>query len=91
MTVTSMETRVATSLGDKEGLLFFSAGTLVAVFSQLQHESHGELQGKWFLEAGFGPCAHPQALVFDTSEAGRKWVVRQMMLHRAERPKPHLN
>jgi hypothetical protein len=47
--------RVATEYGDEDGLLIFVGDALIAVISQLQHEVDGELCGKWFLEAGFGP------------------------------------
>ncbi|MFE1601750.1 hypothetical protein [Methylobacterium sp. ID0610] len=70
----SQPARIATGTGSEDGLLLFADGLLVAVVSQLRHSVGDELIGRWFLEAGFGPCAYRAPEVFDTAEDAKQWV-----------------
>jgi hypothetical protein len=67
---------VATGSRDREGCLLFADGELMAVFVLLDPNTHEEpdLWAKWFLEAGFGPCATVQPGVFETLDEGQEWV-----------------
>ena len=55
--------------------LVFADDVLVAVISHLEETVEGELQHRWYLEAGFGPCngviPHP---VFGSKEEAWAWV-----------------
>jgi hypothetical protein len=77
--LSSTAVRVATEFGDEDGLLIFIVDTLVAVISLLQNEANGELRGKWFLEAGFGPCwgAH-DAPLFASLQLAQNWILEQL-------------
>ena len=55
-----------------------SAGILVAVFSYLNETVDGELQDRWFLEAGFGRCQEVKPPVFDSREEAEQWVFDRM-------------
>jgi hypothetical protein len=63
------------------GCLVFADGVLVAVISHLQNTVDGELQHRWFLEAGFGPCsgAKPDP-IFMTKEEAQAWIERRVGL-----------
>jgi hypothetical protein len=62
--------------GDKseQGFMVFADGVLVAVFSCLKETVESELQERWYLEAGFGPCdgvlPHP---TFERQEQAEAW------------------
>jgi hypothetical protein len=65
--------RVATGGEGEEGRLVFADGRLAAVLVRLS-EQHGELAGRWFLEAGFGRLDGPNHPVFDDLAAAETWV-----------------
>ncbi|WP_245435704.1 hypothetical protein [Microvirga calopogonii] len=69
---------VDTSSRDEEGFLVCVEGRLVAVLVRLDGEEHAEpeLERKWFLEAGFGPCASggPRSLVFESLGEAQRWA-----------------
>ena len=58
---------------DREGYLILADGILTAVIVRLDSHVHDGIAGKWFLEAGFGPCRDAQEL-FETPEAAVAWV-----------------
>jgi hypothetical protein len=62
----------------EKGLLVFADGILVAVFSHLNETVDGELQDRWFLEAGFGRCQEVKPPVFDSREEAEQWVFDRM-------------
>lgn len=65
---------VHTGSGDQDGQLVLADGRLVAVLVRLDDMSHAGLVGAWFLEAGFGPCAHVVAPIFGDLDAARSWI-----------------
>ena len=68
---------VHTGSGDQEGQLVLADGRLVAVLVRLDDTSHAGLVGAWFLEAGFGPCAHVAAPIFRDLDAAKHWIGQQ--------------
>ena len=68
---------VHTGSGDQEGQLVLADGRLVAVLVRLDDMSHAGLVGAWFLEAGFGPCAHVVAPTFSDLDAAKRWIQQQ--------------
>jgi hypothetical protein len=83
--ITYEPVRVATTRHAKaeDGFLIFTDGALVAVITNLDWSvgDYGHLRGRWFLEAGFGPCAvlPGDECIFETPHAARKWVLRQLL------------
>ena len=79
-TVTRQLVQVAVD-GDKSepGCLVFADGILGAVISHLQNTVDGELQHRWYLEAGFGRCsgAKPDP-IFMTKEEAQAWIERRV-------------
>jgi hypothetical protein len=73
MTFATQPVRVDTSAKDEEGCLVFADGRLVAVLVRLSDE-HGEMAGRWFLEAGFGRLDGPQHPTFVDLEAAQAWA-----------------
>jgi hypothetical protein len=72
--------RVAVDADQSEqGLMVFADGVLVAVFSYLKETVDGELQDRWYLEAGFGPCdgtlPHP---TFNGQDEAEQWVSHRL-------------
>src|SRR5918997_286132 len=57
------------------GCLVFADAILVAVISHLEETVDGELQHRWYLEAGFGRCsgAKPDP-IFMTKEEAQAWI-----------------
>lgn len=57
---------VETGSADEDGCLVFAHDRLVAVLVRLSAAAHPDeaLRGRWFLEAGFGPCAVQTSDVF---------------------------
>ena len=68
---------VHTGSGDQEGQLVLADGRLAAVLVRLDDTSHEALVGAWFLEAGFGPCAHVVAPTFGDLDAAKHWIRQQ--------------
>ena len=71
--VTLQPIPVLTGSIDREGLLLLVDGRLAAVLVRLEDPEHGEMVGKWFLEAGFGHLAAAEEL-FDTPDAAATWI-----------------
>ena len=71
---------VHTGSGDQEGQLVLADGRLVAVLVRLDDMSHAGLVGAWFLEAGFGPCAHVVAPIFKDLDVARSWILQQFQI-----------
>lgn len=67
-----------TGSGDQDGQLVLANGQLVAVLVRLDDKSHAGLVGAWFLEAGFGPCAHVAAPIFEDIDAAQDWIRQQL-------------
>jgi hypothetical protein len=69
---------VETGSGNQEGCLVFVEGRLVAVLVRPDGKEHAErgLQGKWFLETGFGLCAGGAlpTPVFASLDEAQQWV-----------------
>jgi hypothetical protein len=65
---------IDTGSKDREGLLVFADGLLVAVLVQLRDEAHEELQGTWWLEAGFGPCSVIGPPLFADLDKAQDWI-----------------
>lgn len=68
---------VHTGSGDQDGQLVLADGRLVAVLVRLDDTSHAGLVGAWFLEAGFGPCAHVVAPIFRDLDMAQSWIRQQ--------------
>ncbi|MFE1599044.1 hypothetical protein [Methylobacterium sp. ID0610] len=76
---------VNTGAGGEPGSLVFVGGKLVAVLVQLDEseDNDRDLQGKWFLEAGFGPCQDwSKGSVFTSQDEAVAWVSEQVRLDR---------
>lgn len=76
--VTLQPMPVMTGSDDRDGVLVLSDGQLVAVLVQLADEVHEEQRGRWFLEAGFGPCRTAVAPVFGNLNEAQAWVFRAL-------------
>jgi hypothetical protein len=79
--VIRVPTKVASSEYDAEGTLLYVNEHLVAVLACLAPDTghEPELWHRWFLEAGFGPCADPpRGTMFETLEAAEAWVMQKM-------------
>jgi hypothetical protein len=81
---------VATGSRDREGSLLFADGELMAVFVLLDPNTHDEpdLCAKWYLEAGFGPCATVAPGVFATLDEAQQWVCGRILAARRIRNGP---
>jgi len=64
-----------TDAPDQEAVLVFRNGNLLAVLTRLS-AIHGDLKGKWFLEAAFGEVPVVQPPVFESTEHFEEWVSR---------------
>lgn len=69
--------QLATNSADREARLVFSFEMLVAVLVCLSADHEGD-EGKWFLEAGFGPIGDRFAPLFDTLDAAQSWIAEQI-------------
>jgi hypothetical protein len=56
-----------------DAVLVYRDGRLLAVLTCLS-DIHGELQGRWFLEAAFGTLPQPSPATFADLEAFERWV-----------------
>lgn len=72
MELTLQPVRVATGEGG-QGQLVFHREQLVAVLVRLS-SLHGEFEGHWFLEAGFGPLSTPESPSFAELDAALAWI-----------------
>lgn len=72
------ETDVAVSPDglSESGLLILADGALVAVISRLERSGPEEMRGRWYLEAGFGPCAvaASDTVLFGSPEEAEHWA-----------------
>jgi hypothetical protein len=59
---------------DREGTLVFRNGRLLALLIRLE-EFHGDLAGKWFVEATFGDVPGGQLPVLENTDAFDRWLV----------------
>ena len=75
MTLTTMPVRVGTD-HDEEGCLVFSNDRLIAVLVRLSVQ-HGELAGRWFLEAGFGAVDALEHPDFPELDIALEWISRR--------------
>jgi hypothetical protein len=60
---------VATREGSETARLCFKDDVLLAILVPAGSAAHP----RWFLQAGFGPCAG-EGLIFDTLEEARAWL-----------------
>jgi hypothetical protein len=74
--ITCVPTRIPVYQTDEEGFLIFADGLLMAVISYLRESVDESLKGKWFLEAGFGPCSVLSPPIFDSPDRAQEWVLR---------------
>lgn len=72
--ITLQPTPVMTGSDDREGRLVLADGRLVAVLVRLTDEIHQGERGKWFVEAGFGPCRTAMPPVFGDLDEAEAWV-----------------
>ncbi len=80
--VCSQPVIVNTGEGGQDGLLVFVARQLVAVLVLLEgkHNPDATHRGKWFLEAGFGPCQDwNRGQIFETQNEAIAWVQDQVL------------
>ncbi len=73
---------VNTGAGGQDGLLVFVNQQLVAVLVLMNsnHDLDTTLDGKWFLEAGFGPCQDwNKGQIFATQDEAMTWVRTQIV------------
>jgi hypothetical protein len=56
---------IAGDTQDSEGVLAFDGGSLVAVLTRLS-DMHGDMEGRWFIEAMFGDAPPPLERTFET-------------------------
>ena len=66
-----------TGSADEDGRLVTIGGRLIAVLVRLQDPMHADLVGRWYLEAGFGPCAEATAPTFATLDAAQDWITER--------------
>jgi hypothetical protein len=63
---------------DEDGLLVFADGLLVGVLVRLS-DQHGEMAGRWFVEAAFGPVADMVVRpTFPDVEAVQDWLSERL-------------
>ena len=72
--LTLQPTQVMTGSDDDEGCLVSADGQLVAILVRLTDDMHADQRGRWFLEAGFGPCRTAVPPLFDGLEEAQAWV-----------------
>jgi hypothetical protein len=68
---------IMTGHADRQGQLVLADGQLIAVLVLLDDEIHGEDRGRWFLEAGFGPCQLPVQPAFSDLETAARWITER--------------
>ena len=78
-TMTFQALAVNTGSRDRTGRLAFCDDELVAVLVRLDAPGHLPTQrGRWFLEAGFGPCSRNQVPSFHDLDEATAWINRQV-------------
>lgn len=75
MTLTIQKIRIANPDAD-HGALVFAGEFLVAVLSHLSSQ-HGDHEGRWYLECGFGPAANNRDEFVDL-DAACAWIEARM-------------
>ncbi|WP_407519654.1 hypothetical protein [Methylobacterium oryzisoli] len=81
---------VDTGGADERGCLLFVNERLVAVLVYLEQDEDlkPELWGRWFVEAGFGPCQQGNtATTFASTDEAIRWACEQVA-QAADRPSP---
>lgn len=69
---------VAVSRHDENGAIVRVDGRMVGVLIRLDAHFYGDDRGRWYLEAGFGPCAgHPPAPFAKLSD-GLAWIAERL-------------
>jgi hypothetical protein len=69
---------------DTEGVLLLYEGQLVAVLARLDAETHDpDIQGRWHLEAGLGPCQTMGTHLFQTLDEAARWAQDTVQGHAA--------
>ena len=68
---------IATGSTDKEGCLVFKDDCLVAVLVRLS-ALHGEAEGGWFIEAGFGSLQLVGSSSFHDLKAAEAWMLKHI-------------
>ncbi len=82
MNITFQPIRVAAGSRDGEGLMVLVDGTLVAVLVRLTASNDNpDVQGQWFVQAGFGPLSETHGL-FSTLEDAEDWVLHRSLAER---------
>jgi hypothetical protein len=77
MSLSLQPVRVSTGSADEEGCLVFGDGRLVAVLVRLS-EQHGEDEGAWYFETGFGRLDGIEHPTFPDLETAQDWVAERM-------------
>ncbi|WP_206455538.1 hypothetical protein [Aurantimonas marina] len=72
--LTFQSVRVGIGREAADGRLVFFKGMLLAVLVRLCGAHYGAMESRWFLEAGFGPCAEIHPLPFETLEDAGLWI-----------------
>ena len=76
---------------DEDGRLVWVDGKLVAVLVKLSDiYEEPELRGRWFVEAGFGPCSSGHHMVFADLEEAEAWVAQRLAARTAARGVQHV-
>ena len=74
--LTLQPARIATG-SDEAGVLVLAEGRIVAILVRLDAPFHGDAQGRWFLEVGFGRCAGTPA-PFERLSDGLLWIAQRL-------------
>jgi hypothetical protein len=75
---------IGTDCEHARGILVSVENRIIAVFTQLSAEYHGDARGFWFLEAGFGRCAAPPREPFERLSEGLAYLARNVTALREE-------
>ena len=73
--ITCQPVRVAVSKTEEDGFLIFADGRLVAVITHLNTSIGDDFPRRWFLEAGFGPCAEHVPPIFESPDEAQQWAL----------------
>jgi hypothetical protein len=80
--ITWQPVRVGSGSFDEPGQMIIVNGRLVAILVHLTGPyDNPELEGKWFIEVGFGPLSGMHEL-FSTLEEAEDWVLRHYLAER---------